>query len=83
MYAISITYIKKALCCAYELGDSLREIRYYEKLAVGYMNMGDRKKMEWYHNRALKNLIDPPEGKGKEMADIIKHKDLNKVKGKY
>ena len=45
MYQVTICNLKKALMLAWLLNDEVKEVWYYERLAIAYMNIGDIKRM--------------------------------------
>jgi hypothetical protein len=59
MYNLALTYLKKALMVAYEMNDTMSELKYYEKLGIASMNAGDTQKMLAYQNRVMYGQLEP------------------------
>ena len=45
MYSVSVCFYKKALIVAILIRDNIAELKYYERLSVLMMNLGDTKRL--------------------------------------
>jgi hypothetical protein len=68
MYLVSVCFYKKALIVAILIRDNIAELKYYERLSVLMMNLGDTKRLQAYHDRAFYSLTEPTTSTAFELA---------------